>query len=193
LVALDVEERSTRDPQRYRAWLDAVAAATGARPVFYSFHSFIAELGAAAWEPVKDFPLWFASYDDPPLDAPAPWTKWTILQYTGGSPVPGTSFPTDLNRFPGTVDDLRALGKPQAEQPQDKPTAPGMDSSAQTTGWYLNDRGECVVWANFGGVSTDIQGVNYADLGVTTTGQDGATYDRSIINGEWQAWVKRGA
>jgi hypothetical protein len=89
------------------------------------------------------------------------------------------------------IGEIAALVQSPPEQPQTKPTAPGMDSSAQTTGWYLNDRNECVVWANFGGNSTAIQGVNYADLGVTTTGQDGATYDRSIQAGEWQPWVKR--
>ena len=90
------------------------------------------------------------------------------------------------------IGEIAALVNDPPPAPQTKPTAPGMDSSAQTTGWYLNERGEAIVWANFGGRSKAIVGVNYADLGITTIGEDDdATYDRSIQAGEWQAWVKR--
>jgi len=79
---------------------------------------------------------------------------------------------------------------PQSEQPQTKPTAPGMDSSAQTTGWYLNDKGQCVVWANLGGTASSIVGVNFADLGCTVQNAAGETFSRSIVGNEWQPWHK---
>lgn len=188
LVALDVEERSTRDPQRYADWLRIVEAATDTLPFFYTYSSFITEVDPADWAPVAGYPLWFASYDEPPLPAPAPWTKWTILQHSGGSPVPGIAAPTDLNVYPGTLDDLRVYGRAEPETPQSRP---GEGSSAQTTGQYINERGETVVWANFGGEAISVLGVNYADLGVSVLNKHDETWDRSIQAGEWQPWVKR--
>lgn len=197
LVALDIEDTAIAGDLGDWAlrWLRTVEAAVGCKPLLYTFPSYITEHGLGT-RALASYPLWYAYYRVPERDNPWPpvpglWERIAIWQWSGGSQVAGIPNDTDQNVYSGTIDDLRALGKPQPEQPQDKPDAPGMDSSAQTTGWYLNARGEAIVWANFGGNSTAIQGVNYADLGVTTTGQDGATYDRSIINGEWQAWVKR--
>ncbi|MGN6757180.1 MAG: hypothetical protein ACTHMJ_12430, partial [Thermomicrobiales bacterium] len=75
------------------------------------------------------FPLWYASYPDGingPADlgsrampqAPAPWQRIVIWQFTGGSPVAGTTFPTDLNRFDGTATDLAQYGKAPAVEEQ---------------------------------------------------------------------------
>jgi hypothetical protein len=96
-----------------------------------------------------------------------------------------------------TLDQLRGYGKPVPVLPETKPPVPpvpdlpGAGSDGGGTGWYLNERGELVVWANFGGTSTEVLGVNYADLGASTRNAAGETFDRSIIGNEWQPWIKR--
>lgn len=92
------------------------------------------------------------------------------------------------------IGEIAALVNAPPVLPENKPPVPnlpGAKSAGGGTGWYLNERGELVVWANFGGVNTEVLGVNYADLGGSTRNAKGETWDRSIIGNEWQPWVKR--
>lgn len=90
----------------------------------------------------------------------------------------------------GRVAALVAGGQPQpAPGPAPQPAPPANDPSG-VAATILPD-GSVEVRVNFGGSATGIQGVNYADLGVSVTGADGATYDRSIVAGAFQPWRKR--
>jgi GH25 family lysozyme M1 (1,4-beta-N-acetylmuramidase) len=122
LLAGDFEQADDRGDLSAWAlgWLSYVQEKTSVKPFLYTYPWYaIAHLADPA---LKDFPLWYASYpkgvtspadlgDRPMPQAPVPWDKIVIWQFTGGSPVAGTTFPTDLNRFDGTADDLAAYGK----------------------------------------------------------------------------------
>ena len=120
VIALDAEETATRDPVRYRAFADAVQAATLRACVFYTYRNFITEAPALDWSLLAGLPLWLAWYPADPATAltsappvpPAPWTQVTIWQYSGGAPMPGTSAPVDLDLFYGDASALAALGLP---------------------------------------------------------------------------------
>jgi GH25 family lysozyme M1 (1,4-beta-N-acetylmuramidase) len=40
---------------------------------------------------------------------PKPWESWTFWQYTREGKTPGVTLPVDLDRFNGSLDDLKAL------------------------------------------------------------------------------------
>lgn len=55
-------------------------------------------------------PLWLASYTLI-AHAPAPWSDWTLWQYTGSGRRAGIIGPVDVSRFRGSVDEFRrAIG-----------------------------------------------------------------------------------
>lgn len=117
LTAFDAEERATRSIPRYMAWMTLVEKAHGMPPLFYTFQSFVTELGAAPWQPLARYPLWYAWYPNSgqPGNFPAPlapWQKITLWQWSGGTAVIGIPNPTDSNLFDGDRAALVALGKP---------------------------------------------------------------------------------
>lgn len=134
LVALDAEERRTRDAGRYRTWLNIVERAEGVAPLFYTFQSFLTELPASVWLPLARFPLWYAWYPDSGQSdhfpfPPAPWERIALWQYSGGHSVPGIDSATDGNVYAGDRSALVALGKPY-------PRPAGGDESARLWAAY---------------------------------------------------------
>ena len=56
------------------------------------------------------FPVWLAHHTN--AAAPqiaAPWSSWTFWQYSGNGQAAGVTLPVDLDRFNGSLDDLRKL------------------------------------------------------------------------------------
>lgn len=144
LVALDAEERATRNIARYNIWRGIVGAAVGCTPLLYTFQSFITELGAQAWLPLADMPLWYAWYPDSgrPDNWPAPpgpWATIAIWQWSGGTSVPGIPNPTDANLFDGTREELTALGKPDPTNP-----TPGASIVTPASDWGPGSKGRIV-------------------------------------------------
>jgi MYXO-CTERM domain-containing protein len=96
-------------------WLDTVEAATGMKPVIYSYLSWFGDFGFTDPK-LADYPLWLA---DPPksgmpscFTVPAPWTQATIWQYSSSMVVPGIgngSQKADEDRFLGTAAQLNAF------------------------------------------------------------------------------------
>lgn len=187
LVALDIE-----DPEAHGnlsgwalAWLTRVEAALGCAPLLYTYPYYAIERSLTA-PALAHYPLWWASYDKPPRNAPAPWHDWTILQYTAFATVPGIGPNIDENMFKGNRAQLAALGIPSEHSEREGPPA-----EAGGVRWYTNDLGNAIAEINFGGEFVGPINVNFADVGVTGTGTDGATYDRSIQAGKFQPFVKR--
>jgi lysozyme len=85
-----------------RAWLGEVERRTGVRPIVYTKPGFRrAHLGTS----LDDYPLWVAEYD---VDEPSVG-RWAFWQHSERGSVAGIGRAVDLNRFNGTVDDLRQL------------------------------------------------------------------------------------
>ncbi len=95
-----------------RDFVNQIKARNYGTLVIYTSASYWKEFGEkdASW---AQFPLWLADYNakDSPA-APAPWSHWTFWQFTpkGSGESFGTeSFNVDVNRFPGSMDDLFAF------------------------------------------------------------------------------------
>jgi lysozyme len=191
-LALDAEERATRDPGRYRDWLLTVRLATGKTPFIYTFQSFVTELGPAAWEPVKDFPLWFAWYPDvidplPPRPVcPLPWTEYKAWQYSGGTTISGIPKATDANVFFGTREELAGGTGTTIGKKEDT----GADPDPIVARSYIDAKGRPVTIIEWGGEMTEILGTDFKDVGIRGRNKAGAIHHRSIIDGQGQAYVK---
>lgn len=72
----------------------------GARPIIYTYPSFVAEhLAGCSW--MAHYRLWIADYSSGPPTVPAPWTKYLMHQYTGTGSAPGVAGDVDISRMPG--------------------------------------------------------------------------------------------
>ncbi len=114
---------------RAKAWLDAVEAEFGRKPIIYSGQYFLqdhfSELGGGPPSWAKDYPLWLAQYPtqySPGMTPflPKGWFKWTLWQYSDKGVVNGINASVDMNLFNGTLEELYAFAgaQPVAE---DKP------------------------------------------------------------------------
>lgn len=97
-------------------WLTTVEAATGRKPVIYTYESFFTGSGAAGTGTNVDttgldaYPLWIAAYTGTAcFNVPAPWTAAALWQY-GDNGAFGALKPVDVDRMVGPIDEL--LGWP---------------------------------------------------------------------------------
>lgn len=113
-AALDIEVTDGVTPAALLAglssWLTAVEAATGKRPILYTYVSFWKNtLGNPAV--LSDYPLWIAHLNVDAPTVPGGWRNWMFWQCDKQS-VPGVPAPvTDLNAFNGPFDELQNLAK----------------------------------------------------------------------------------
>jgi lysozyme len=88
-------------------WLAKVEAATGKRPIVYTFVSFWrTTLGNPRG--LADYPLWIAQLN---VSAPATiggWTNWQFWQFAT-QPLHGVSGAVDMDAFNGSYADLEAM------------------------------------------------------------------------------------
>jgi GH25 family lysozyme M1 (1,4-beta-N-acetylmuramidase) len=98
-------------------WLNAVEAATGRKPIIYTYVDFFPETGAAGTGTNVDttgldaYPLWIADYSGTScLIAPTPWTQAAAWQYDDNGTFSGISDEVDVDRMVGPIDEL--LGWP---------------------------------------------------------------------------------
>lgn len=90
-------------------WLEAVEKRLGATPIVYLSPAFATEILKNA-EVLARFPVWLAHYTGAASPTIArPWTSWTFWQYTREGKTPGVALPLDLNRFNGSLEELKAL------------------------------------------------------------------------------------
>lgn len=111
---LDFEDNAANESgaaleAKARQWLEAVEAELGLRPIIYTYTYFwIDQMDGAN---MTDYRLWMATYGADCPNLPAPWTEWTLHQYSASAVLPGITVNTvDVNRFNGTLEDLIALG-----------------------------------------------------------------------------------
>ena len=120
---LDFEDQAINSPAdmlwRAQVWLEKGEAVTGRVPIVYTSSGYMRQLAPSGGLQqskagfLHRHPLWLAQYTSWPFPSvPKPWTAWTFWQYsqTGkgqayGSPSAGM----DLNRFNGSLDDLKVL------------------------------------------------------------------------------------
>jgi lysozyme len=82
----------------------------GLAPGLYSGQSFLTEQTAQrTTSPLQHSWLWLARYSSDEPIVPPLWSRWTLWQFSDTATVPGVEGPCDINRFPGTEDQLRRL------------------------------------------------------------------------------------
>ncbi|HZS41388.1 MAG TPA: GH25 family lysozyme [Polyangia bacterium] len=93
--------------QRAFDWLNTVEAATGRKPIIYSYPSWFA--GVSFTDPkLAQYPLYIATLAKC-ASVPPPWTTATFWQYSFTGTVPGITPQVDLDRFVGTAGELTAF------------------------------------------------------------------------------------
>jgi lysozyme len=91
--------------QRIFDWLAAVEAATGRKPLIYSYPSWFGDLQFT--DPrLAGYPLFIATYASC-ASVPAPWTTSVFWQYSASATVPGITGSVDVDRFFGSAGDLQ--------------------------------------------------------------------------------------
>lgn len=99
-----------------RAWLDAVTAKLGVRPLIYMNRS---TMNGHNWAPIATSTgLWLALYDGATAQPPvSSWSAAAMKQYSDRGACPGVPGACDVNAFYGTADQLRAYGLQGADMP----------------------------------------------------------------------------
>jgi GH25 family lysozyme M1 (1,4-beta-N-acetylmuramidase) len=109
---LDLESSGGLPPARLIAWtrtfLGTVHALTGRTPVIYSYPYFW-KTAMAGTKAFGGYPLWGACYCTAPTNFAGAWRHWTFWQYSDHSSVRGIVGKTDMNRFNGTLAQLKQL------------------------------------------------------------------------------------
>lgn len=109
---LDLETTGGLRPAQLIAWtgsfLRTVHALTGRTAIVYSYPYFwrTAMAGTRAFH---GYPLWGACYCSRPTTFGGAWPQWTFWQYSDYSAVRGIGARSDMNRFNGSLTQLRAL------------------------------------------------------------------------------------
>ena len=90
--------------KRLHQWLSAVEAATGKKPILYTYPSYFTDAGVDKTG-LEAYPLWIASLASCAA-TPKPWSAPTFWQYTFTGHVAGVTTDVDRDRFLGSIDDL---------------------------------------------------------------------------------------
>jgi lysozyme len=110
---LDVEDANgLTGPQiaaAVKQWMDYVEPRVGRKPIIYTgFYFWRDSVGGADF---ADHPLWIANYSATCPLVPPTWTRWALHQYSSTVTIPGiTANTVDVNKFNGTLAELKALG-----------------------------------------------------------------------------------
>jgi lysozyme len=116
LVCLDYEAGLAGDvmqPGALLRFIELIRARLGRWPVVYGGRLLALAAAETDGAVLARCPLWLARYGDAPPDAPPPWRRWTLWQYTDGGDgpepreVPGIGR-CDRDRFNGTREELLA-------------------------------------------------------------------------------------
>jgi len=111
LLALDLEESHYDLAEWARNFAQVVLNVTGSAPLIYTNPDFLHRYDFTLLQELG-CPLWLASWGTPAdnFEAPAPWIRAVMHQYTNELSVPGFPALVDGDTFDGDPDKWRNLG-----------------------------------------------------------------------------------
>jgi lysozyme len=112
-------------------WLNTVEAATGKKPIIYSYVSWFASVGVTD-NALAAYPLYIASYNQC-ATIPAPWTSTVFWQYSASGTVMGVNGQVDEDRFVGSQAQLVAFASSGSSADAGRPDAGPPDSGIVIT------------------------------------------------------------
>lgn len=168
---LDLEVSGGLGPAKLIAWtkqwLTTVQNLTGRKAMIYSYPYFWSH-NMRGTTTFRDHRLWGASYGSRPTTFGGAWRTWTFWQYSSTSTVSGIRAKSDMNKFHGTLTQLRKLanysgstttttsttssgsGSTSTSTPAPAPTSPAPTSSAPAgTALSLNVPATADPWQSF--------------------------------------------
>lgn len=92
------------DEMRGLTFLLKVEELSGKKPIIYGGPYFLEDMELSA--NFSGYPLWLAQYNTT-ARIPSPWKAWTFWQTGDSGHVPGMGNPVDMNKFQGTLDQLK--------------------------------------------------------------------------------------
>jgi len=109
---IDVETTDDQSPAtiaaRVGTWIAHVEGVLGVKPIIYTGSYFWN--GNVQTDDFADYPLWIAHWTPAACpNLPTVWADWAVWQYSATGSVSGISGDVDLNRFNGTVAQMRTL------------------------------------------------------------------------------------
>jgi lysozyme len=108
-VVLDIEATDGMSPATIQAraltWLRRVEAGTGRKPMVYTANFMSSAIGTA----LHAYPLWVANYTTLCPLMPSGWSHWAMWQNSSTGTVSGISGHVDLDRYNGTLAQLRVF------------------------------------------------------------------------------------
>lgn len=109
---LDLETTDGQSPATIVAnattWMAHVKSATSRTPILYISPSIISTLNLSGSD-LLNYPVWIPNWGVSCPDLGGGWQKWTLWQYTDSGAVTGVTGQVDLNRFNGTLAELKSL------------------------------------------------------------------------------------
>lgn len=180
-----------------RAYVTTLKEEGGQDLLTYTGPYFLDETGARSWSWLAQMTkFWIAAPGEGMLPDTAPWpggyppfAQAVMHQHQWYATSPAIVGHYDRDRFLGTRADLMTLGYGGQPGQEGNVKEPAEGTAAQ----YINAKGETISVVNWGGNAAQIKGVAYNDLGAHVLGHDGAEYNRSLIHGSMQPWIKTGA
>jgi lysozyme len=97
--------------------LQAIECRLGVTPIVYTSPWFATEMLTSV-PTLARFPIWIAQYtQELRPNVPKPWNTWNFWQHSQSGNVPGISGFVDLDRFQGSLDDLKRMAQGNTSAP----------------------------------------------------------------------------
>lgn len=200
VLVLDWEADAIKLPISWAlVWLKRVEAATGVRPLFYSYSSFANDAKAAVVQK-SGYPLWIAAYGDESkprkgyVDAPQPpesaWgDKPSLFQFTRVGRLAGYEGDLDLNVFYGDSAAWAELARDRRAEV--KPPVVTPPAATRKTGQQLAEEVLAGKWGNGADRVGRLRAQGYnaeavqAEVNRVLTRREDKRLAREVINGKW--------
>jgi MYXO-CTERM domain-containing protein len=92
---------------RLKKWISVVQSGTGKKPIIYTMPGFWN--GVSGSGTFSTYPLWVANWGVSCPSVPSPWKGWKFWQYSDKGSVPGISGSCDVNKFNGSLSQLKTF------------------------------------------------------------------------------------